>query len=104
MVNDIKYLVEMLKKGLDLLAYNPSTCVKFHQFIVIALIGYMRVLICKGLPNHLKPYSRICGGFQRYILCKLSTERKNEPVGVSKEKSLKETRASHRFGIYTLEL
>jgi hypothetical protein len=45
MVNDIKYLVEMLKKGLDLPAYNPSTCVKFHQFIVITLIGYMRVLI-----------------------------------------------------------
>jgi hypothetical protein len=39
---------------------------------------------CKGLPNHLNPAQG--------------------SVGVSKEKSLKETRASHRFGIYTLKL
>jgi hypothetical protein len=61
-------------------------------------------LTVRGLPNHLESYSRICGGFQRYILCKLNTERGNKPVGVSKEKSLKETQASHRFDIYTIEL
>ena len=43
---------------------------------------------CKGLSNHLEPYSRICGGFQRCVFCKLSAEgRKRTCGGFQREKS-----------------